>query len=65
MLGHDAILNWLGRPVAVPEQALPLIANWNWNNIMENVIPAIKKMGVSEEQLHLMLVENPKRFFGY
>ena len=65
MLGHDAILNWLGRPVAVPEQALPLIVNWNWNNIMENVIPAIKKMGVSEEQLHLMLVENPKRFFGY
>lgn len=65
MLGHDAILNWLGRPVAVPEQALPLIANWNWNNIMANVIPAIKKMGVSDEQINMMLVENPKRFFGY
>ncbi|HWQ77096.1 MAG TPA: phosphotriesterase-related protein [Syntrophomonas sp.] len=65
MLGHDAILSWIGRPPAVPEQAFPLIANWNWNNMMVNVIPALKGMGVSDEQINLMMVENPKRFFGY
>jgi phosphotriesterase-related protein len=27
------------------------------------VIPALKEAGVTEEHLHTMLVENPRRFF--
>ena len=65
MLAHDCAIKWLGRPLPVPEEAMPLIENWNWANILENVVPALRKMGVSDEQINLMLVENPKRFFGH
>ncbi|MGE5545203.1 MAG: phosphotriesterase [Bacillota bacterium] len=65
MLAHDCAIKWIGRPLPLPDAALPLIANWNWANIMVNVVPALKKLGVSDEQINMMLVENPKRFFGY
>ncbi|MGI6513594.1 MAG: phosphotriesterase-related protein [Syntrophomonadaceae bacterium] len=65
MLSHDVILHWLGRPTQVPEAALPLIANWNWGHIFKNIIPAFKKAGITEEQIHTILVENPKKFFSY
>jgi phosphotriesterase-related protein len=65
MVAHDCAIKWLGRPLPVPEAALPLIANWNWANIFANVVPALKEMGLSDEQIELILVENPKRFFGY
>lgn len=65
MLAHDCAIKWIGRPLPIPDAALPLIANWNWANIMVNVVPALKKLGVSDEQINMMLVENPRRFFGY
>lgn len=65
MLGHDSIIVWKGRPLPVPEVALPLIANWNWGHILKDVVPDLKKLGVSDEQINMMLVENPKRFFEY
>lgn len=65
MIAHDCAIKWLGRPLPIPPEAAPLVANWNWANFFVNVVPALKKMGVSDEQLNLILVENPKRFFGY
>lgn len=65
MVAHDCAIKWLGRPLPLPEAALPLIANWNWANIFENVVPMLKNLGVSDEQIDLILVENPKQFFGY
>lgn len=65
MLAHDCAIKWLGRPLPVPEAAYPLIENWNWANIFQNIIPGLKKLGVSDEQIQLIMVENPKRFFGY
>jgi phosphotriesterase-related protein len=65
MLSHDCAIVWLGRPLPIPDAAKPLIANWNWGHILKDVVPGLKKMGVSDEQIELMLVENPKRFFGH
>ncbi len=65
MLSHDSIIKWLGRPLPLPDVALPLVADWNWENILKNVVPDLIKLGVSDEQIQMMLIENPKRFFGY
>ncbi|HVG19292.1 MAG TPA: phosphotriesterase-related protein [Blastocatellia bacterium] len=60
VLSHDAACfnDWL------PEAALPsVLPNWHYLHIHNDVIPALKERGVTDEQLHLMLVENPRKFF--
>lgn len=63
-ISHDYIGHWLGRPLNVPEAALPLIGNWHPTHLFKNVIPALKKGGVTEEQIQAILVDNPRRLFG-
>lgn len=60
VLSHDAACfnDWL------PEAALPVVLpNWHYFHIHNDVIPALKERGVTDEQLHSMLVENPRKFF--
>jgi phosphotriesterase-related protein len=60
VLSHDAacFMHWL------PERALPtILPHWHYLHIHNDVIPALKRNGVSEEQLNQMLVENPRRIF--
>jgi phosphotriesterase-related protein len=33
-------------------------------HIHDDVIPALKSHGVTEEQLHMMLVDNPRKIFS-
>ena len=56
VLAHDAscYIDWL------PEAALPLVLpNWHYLHIHNDVIPALKARGVTEDQITTMLVENP------
>lgn len=64
MISHDCILNWLGRPLHIPEQVLPLIANWNPFHLFQNIIPALKTGGVTDVQIRGIIVDNPRRLFG-
>ena len=60
VLSHDAacFMHWL------PEQMIPaILPKWHYLHIHNDVIPALKQKGVTEEQLHTMLVENPKKIF--
>ncbi len=60
VLSHDAMcfFHWL------PEGALPaVLPNWHYLHIHNDVLPALRRKGVSEEQLKAMLVENPRRIF--
>jgi phosphotriesterase-related protein len=60
VLSHDAACfnHWL------PEAQLPaLLPRWHYLHIHNDVIPALKREGVTEAQLHTMLVENPRRIF--
>ncbi|MBZ5522342.1 MAG: phosphotriesterase-related protein [Acidobacteriia bacterium] len=64
VLSHDAacFLHW------VPEQALPMalpmaLPQWHYLHIHNDVIPALKQKGVTEQQLRTMLVENPRKIF--
>ncbi len=41
----------------------PVAEDWNFLTVSRKVLPALTALGVSEEQQHTMMVENPRRFF--
>jgi phosphotriesterase-related protein len=59
VLSHDAacFMDW------VPEDLLPALPNWHYLHIHNDVIPALKDRGVTDEQLTTMLVDNPRKIF--
>ena len=60
VLSHDANCYF----DALPEELVPQMApNWHYLHIHNDVIPALKERGVTDEQLHTMLVDNPRRIF--
>ena len=65
MLSHDTVNVWLGRPLPldVPEKFLPAFANWRIDHISQNVLPALKAQGVTDEQIKTMMVDNPRNLF--
>ena len=63
LLSHDTVNVWLGRPITVPEAALPLFANWRIDHISQDFIPALNKEGVTDEQIKAMMVDNIRNIF--
>lgn len=63
MLSHDTVNVWIGRQYAPPEALLKALANWRIDHISENVLPALKKLGVTDEQIKTMMVDNPRNLF--
>ena len=62
VLSHDAscFIDWL------PEEVVPVaLPNWHYLHIHNDVIPALKERGVTDEQLTTMLVDNPRRIFEH
>ena len=60
VLSHDAACynHWL------PERPLPqMLPRWHYLHIHNDVIPALKQKGVTDEQIRTMLVDNPRRIF--
>lgn len=60
VLSHDAACfnDWL------PEAALPVVLpNWHYLHIHNDVIPALKRRGVTDGQIETMLVNNPREIF--
>jgi len=64
MISHDCIITWLGRPLNLPEAALPLVANWHPSHLFKNIIPELKKGGVTDAQITSIIKENPRRLFA-
>jgi phosphotriesterase-related protein len=61
VLSHDASCYF----DALPEATLPVaLPNWHYLHIHDDVLPALKKRGVTDEQLTTMLVDNPRRIFS-
>lgn len=40
------------------------VPNWHYLHISQDVLPALRELGVSDEQITTMLVDNPRRYFG-
>ena len=60
VLSHDACchIDWF--PAEAMRAATP---QWNFRHIPDDVIPALRKEGVSEEHIRAMTVDNPRRIF--
>ena len=60
VLSHDASchIDWF--PPDVLKASVP---NWHFRHISDDVLPALKEAGVSDDQISLMTVENPRRIF--
>ncbi len=62
VLSHDAgcHMDWFDDDFL--RQAQP---NWNFLHISNDVLPAMRQRGVSEEHIHTMLVDNPRRILDH
>ena len=60
VLSHDAacVNDWLDTDVV--NQLMP---RWHYLHINHDVIPALKERGVTDDQIHQMLVDNPRQIF--
>lgn len=62
VLSHDASCYF----DALPEETVPAVMpNWHYLHIHNDVLPALRARGVTEEQLTTMLVDNPRRIFEH
>ena len=46
-----------------PVRRAELYPRWRWTHIPQDVLPALRQRGVSDEQIHQMLVANPQAIF--
>ena len=64
VLSHDSVWCWLGRGLDLPPETAKLVENWKPTHVFQNIVPALKRAGVSEDKIRAMLVDNPRRYFG-
>jgi phosphotriesterase-related protein len=60
VLSHDAMCFYDRLPETVMRAALP---RWHYQHIHNDVLPALLRRGVSEDQIRTMMVENPRVLF--
>ena len=52
MLSHDALHCWRGRDTGVLDGMMKGSPNWNFSHISRNILPALRKSGVPDAQIH-------------
>jgi len=57
-LSHDAAVYSINTEPDVRAKMLP---NWRFDYVPRSVLPELKQRGISDEQINLMMVENPRR----
>jgi phosphotriesterase-related protein len=60
LLSQDSVQMWLGKQPELP----PEMSGWHLCHIVEDVIPPLKCLGVTDSELHQILVENPSKMFS-
>jgi phosphotriesterase-related protein len=61
---YCATLDWY--PVEIEEQLLAVGAakDWSMTLVFDQVVPALREAGMTDEQLETMMVQNPKRWLA-
>ncbi len=60
VLSHDASCYFDWYDATLIRQTAP---NWHFNHIPDDVIPALRQAGVTEEHIRAMTIDNPRRIF--
>lgn len=64
LVSHDNVSCFAGGMGAVTAADLKTIMpNWSMTHLFENIIPELKRMGMSEADFETIMVENPRRYF--
>jgi phosphotriesterase-related protein len=60
VVSHDASCHtdWF------PHDQVDPTGNWHFTHIHDEVLPELRRRGVTDEQINTMLVDNPRRYFG-
>ncbi len=64
VLSHDAVGCFLGRSLFRTPESQQGLEKWNYTHLFKEVLPKLRTIGINDEQIQTMLVENPRRFFG-
>ena len=61
VLAHDAAcyIDWIDPDVRA------MMTQWSYLHIHDDVLPHMRKQGVTEAQIDTMLVETPRRYFEH
>lgn len=59
-LSHDVACYFDWAEQSVLDRFLP---NWHFNHVPDDILPALREAGVTEEQITTMTVDNPRRIF--
>jgi phosphotriesterase-related protein len=56
VLSHDAMcsVDWF------PRSMVDAAKDWHWTHISDDVLPAMRARGISESDIHTMMVDNPR-----
>lgn len=60
VLSHDAACHFGWADTSLLPQVMP---NWHFNYIPDDVLPALRRAGVTGEQIRALTVDNPRRIF--
>lgn len=63
MMSHDALHCWRGRDTGVLDGMKKGSPNWNFAHISRNILPAMRKAGVVDEQIQQLTTNNPLNYF--
>src|SRR6185312_9914931 len=63
VLSHDAscFIDYFGAAHDAVRSTMP---NWQFGHISDDVLPALRAEGVTDEQIAAMMVDNPRRYFS-
>jgi phosphotriesterase-related protein len=65
MISHDYIIYMLGRPTPErPDFLAELMKNYHPSHLFKNIIPMMKKAGVTDDQVNSIIIDNPRRLFS-
>jgi phosphotriesterase-related protein len=64
MMSHDYIINQPGATLESRKAAKATGFNWSLEHIFENVTPALKKAGITDDTIDTMMVKNPRRLLA-
>ena len=65
MVSHDTVNCWEGSyNGGDPADLNKTLPNWRMTHLFENIFPELKRMGMSQEDLDHIVIENPRRYFA-
>src|SRR5262249_62360131 len=61
MLSHDksSFMDWFANA-----EVDPVLPDWRYTYIHDAVLPGLRDRGVTDDQIELMLIRNPREFFS-